>query len=89
MSMIVFIFHNHKRVENEFEQLLSKKISGKINFMGQIQHFLGMKFESSKGEQGKLNIMIAQTAFIETIAALFNINEEQKVHMPYKSGMLN
>ena len=74
-------------VEKEFERRLNHKIQGKFSFMGNIQHFLGIKFTTKRDTNNKLSILMTQTSFIETISSLFHISSERPVLTPYRSGL--
>mmetsp|Transcript_3327 Transcript_3327/g.4656 ORF Transcript_3327/g.4656 Transcript_3327/m.4656 type:complete len:165 (-) Transcript_3327:934-1428(-) len=74
-------------VEKEFERRLNNEIQGKITFMGNIQHFLGIKFTTKCDGHNKLSIFMSQTSFIETIADAFNISPIRLALTPYQSGL--
>ena len=80
-------FSASDEVEKKFEETLSAQVQDKVTFMGNISHFLGIKFTHSFDKNNQLSIFLSQQAFIETIAEVFKINPTIPVHTPYKSGL--
>ena len=74
-------------VETEFERRLSREIDGKITFMGDVQHFLGIKFTTNRDERNNLSIFMSQSSFIETISGIFQISPSRPALTPYRSGL--
>jgi len=81
-----FIFFSEdKQVEREFQQRLSSMTN--VDFMGQVSHFLGLKFQWKQSEN-RLRAHISQEAFADTI-----IEQAGLTHLsvtahktPYRSG---
>ena len=66
---------------------MNEAIDGKITFMGNVSHFLGIKFEHHIDSDNNKTIFLTQTAFIESLANILNISNERKVTNPYRSGL--
>ena len=73
-------------VEKAFEQALHRVLDGKITFMGQITHFLGIKFDCIRDNNKQLTIHMSQTAFIETLVEIAGLTDANPVSSPYRSG---
>ena len=80
-------FSEPAEVEQVFEDKLHKAIDGKISFMDNVSHFLGIKFSHHTHHDGNKSILLTQTAFIVSLANMLNINEDKTVQTPYRSGL--
>ena len=73
-------------MERAFEQKLRHAIDDQISFMGNITHFLGMKFDCIRDQQNNLSVYLSQTAFIDTLANMAQVENANPVRSPYRSG---
>ena len=80
-------FSEPAEVEQVFEDKLHKAIDGKISIMGNVSHFLGIKFSYHTRHDGNESIFLTQTAFIVSLANMLNINEDKTVQTPYRSDL--
>ena len=73
------------QVEKEFEQRLQNHI--KVDFMGRVTHFLGLKFTWTN-TNNNWNVHLSQTAFIENLAALADLSTDTMYNknIPFRPG---
>jgi hypothetical protein len=84
----IIYFSSSNEVERKFEGLLSK--IGDVDFMGQVSHFLGIKFTWKHHPDGNLSVCLTQQSFIETLVDSLAFLQASKSHYttPYHSGMV-
>mmetsp|Transcript_12383 Transcript_12383/g.17657 ORF Transcript_12383/g.17657 Transcript_12383/m.17657 type:complete len:187 (+) Transcript_12383:2649-3209(+) len=75
-------FSESREVEELFETRVQKESNNKITFMGRITHFLGIKFDTMYCNNNAY-LFMSQTAFIESLAGMFNIQENPSVTSPH------
>eukprot|EP00804_Cyclotella_cryptica_P009045 CCRYP_003142-RA/>CCRYP_003142-RA protein AED:0.35 eAED:0.14 QI:0/0/0/1/1/1/2/0/1801 len=73
--------------EDRFRRMLASKI--KVDFMGDVDYFLGTAFTWRRHASGELSAFLSQTAFTEYMAHRFAVDKMNPVpHMtPYRSGL--
>jgi len=78
-------FSTDDEVEKEFESLLKQQTN--VDFMGQVSHFLGIRFQWRK-TKGRLQVHLSQEAFSENLiqAAGLHHDSTSTVKTPYRSG---
>ena len=80
-----FIYYsNLDEVEQWFEKNLQLNI--KVDFMGDVQWFLGQQYEWMKDQDGKLSCHIPQQAFVEGMLQKFQLQYLKPTDTPYVSG---
>ena len=74
-------------VEQKFEQEFSK--SHKIDFQGEVSHFLGIKFTNVKHNDGNLDIYMNQPVDIQDLIRKADLHHDSSnsVKAPYRSGL--
>ena len=74
-------------VESYFETALSQKI--KVDFMGEAEFFLGMKFDWFPSEDGHIDCRISQEAYANTIASEMGLQKHNVSPMmtPFRTGL--
>ena len=78
-------FSKDKSVETTFEQEFSKKID--IDFNGQVSCFLGIKFNAVKHDDGEVDILMNQPAFIKHLAHTAGLSDVTTIPTaPYRNG---
>lgn len=81
-------FSTDKEVEKSFEQQLKSKTN--VDFMGNVSHFLGHKFqwhEYSSNDSPHLKVHISKTAFADTLIDEADLSDSSKTTLsPYRSG---
>ena len=78
-------FSTNKDVENKFEKELQKLTN--VDFMGQVSHFLGIKYQWRQTDK-RTKVHMSQEAFSESLISQNGLSHiSTKVNMtPYKSG---
>jgi hypothetical protein len=81
----IIYFSLSDEVEKTFETLLST--IGDVDFMGQVPHFLGIKFMWKHLPEGHLSISLTQQSFLDTLLTSLNITIDSSSHYssPYKA----
>jgi dUTPase len=79
-------FSESDEVEKVFKQKFSKLIS--IDWNGDIDYFLGIKFTTSKDSNGNVSITMSQEAFIDHLLKLSKLDGDDvnSVRTPYCNG---
>ena len=83
-----FVFYSSDPAEEElFKQELAKRI--KVDFMGDVDYFLGTAFTWLRHDTGHISVHMAQTAFTEFTAHRFGVDRMKRVPnmSPYRSGL--
>jgi hypothetical protein len=61
----IIYFSSSDAVERKFEESLGKLVT--VEFMGQVSHFLGIKFSWKHHNDGHLTVNLTQQSFVETL----------------------
>jgi hypothetical protein len=79
-------FSKSEAVEQKFKDEFTKKID--IDWNGQIDYFLGIKFQCKRHQNNDVSILMNQEAFIDTIVeqAQLQSDEISTPKTPYRSG---
>ena len=77
-------FSTSDACEREFERKLQSLTT--VDFMGEVSHFLGLKFDWIRHDDGELDAFISQTAFAEQLIANTNLSDANPAKTPYRSG---
>jgi hypothetical protein len=77
-------FSPSESCEKAFENKLKSITS--VDFMGNISHFLGLKFDWTTHKDGNIDVHISQTAFAEQLIEANNLSEANPTQTPYRSG---
>jgi len=74
-------------VEKYFENALSQKL--KVDFMGEAEWFLGMKFDWSHSSDGNVHCRLSQEGYAATIVKEMGLTNSNKAPLmtPYRSGL--
>jgi hypothetical protein len=83
-----FVYFSENPAEEKlFQEALASRI--KVDFMGDVDYFLGTAFTWMKHEDGHLSVHLCQSAFIEYLAHRFALTNFVPVPnmTPYRSGM--
>jgi len=70
----IIYFSPSAKVEREFEKSLSS--IGKVAFMGQVSHFLGMEFTWTHHPDGHVSILLTQQSFTENLLESLGITTD-------------
>jgi len=85
----IIYFSQDDAVEREFEKCLSS--IGEVDFMGQVSHFLGIKFTWHRHDNGYLSVNLTQQSFtenlLETLGLLSNSTSTSTFTTPYRLGL--
>eukprot|EP00804_Cyclotella_cryptica_P016077 CCRYP_004202-RA/>CCRYP_004202-RA protein AED:0.18 eAED:-0.12 QI:0/0/0/1/0.5/0.33/3/0/1917 len=83
-----FVFYSACDAEQQrFQRILASKI--KVDFMGDVDYFLGTAFTWKRHTNGELSAFLSQTAFTEYMAHRFAVDNMTPVPnmTPYRSGL--
>ena len=83
-----FVYYSANDAEEKlFEQVLASKL--KVDFMGDVDYFLGTAFTWRRGDDGHLAVHFNQTAFTEFSAHRFGLDKVNRTPnmTPYRSGL--
>eukprot|EP00804_Cyclotella_cryptica_P030371 CCRYP_011900-RA/>CCRYP_011900-RA protein AED:0.20 eAED:-0.11 QI:0/0/0/1/1/1/3/0/1923 len=83
-----FVFYSACDEEQQrFQRILASKI--KVDFMGDVDYFLGTAFTWKRHTNGELSAFLSQTAFTEYMAHRFAVDNMTPVPnmTPYRSGL--
>lgn len=78
-------FSSNPTTEKAFEDQLSKII--KVDLMGQVSHFLGIKFQWTHHHDGHLDVHLNQEAFSKQLVINNDLTNSPPAHTPYWSGL--
>jgi hypothetical protein len=83
----IIYFSPNSEVESKFEQLLST--IGKVEFMGQVSHFLGIEFTWCYHPDGNLSVNLNQQSFTENLLDSLQLSSTttSTFTTPYQSGI--
>ena len=70
------------------EQIFEEKLQSltTVDFMGEVTHFLGIKFKWVEQPNGHLTVHLSQQAFAEQLITNNNLNDANPTKTPYRSG---
>jgi len=79
-------FSTDKEVEKEFERRLKEKTN--VDFMGNVSHFLGLRFQWRKQPNSHLKVHLSQEAFADTLIEQAGLSHfaTTTTKTPYRSG---
>jgi hypothetical protein len=78
-------FSQSDKVQDKFEKDFGNKLD--TTFSGDIDYFLGIKFDCKHNENGDVSIMMSQEAFIESLCESVKLNgPTSNPSTPYRSG---
>jgi hypothetical protein len=78
-------FSQSDKVLTKFKKDFGDKLD--TMFSGDIDYFLGIKFDCKKNKNGDVSIMMSQEAFIESLCESVNLNgPTSNLSTPYRSG---
>ena len=79
-------FSTDKQVEIEFEKRLKEKTN--VDFMGNVSHFLGLRFQWRKDKNSHLKVHLSQEAFADTLVEQAGLSHfaTTTTKTPYRSG---
>ena len=77
-------FSTSEECEKIFEQKLSKLTT--VDFMGEVTHFLSIKFTWSKTPDKHTSVHLSQTAFAEQLVSTNHLNDSNTPTTAYRSG---
>eukprot|EP00804_Cyclotella_cryptica_P026709 CCRYP_007942-RA/>CCRYP_007942-RA protein AED:0.35 eAED:0.34 QI:0/0/0/0.66/0.5/0.33/3/0/1904 len=83
-----FVFYSAcDKEQNRFQRMLASKI--KVDFMGDVDYFLGTAFTWKRHANGELSAFLSQTALTEYMAHRFAVDNMNPVPnmTPYRSGL--
>jgi hypothetical protein len=81
----IIYFSQSDKVLTKFETDFGEKLD--TTFSGDIDYFLGIKFDCKKNKDGDVSIMMSQEAFIESLCESVNLNgPTTNPSTPYRSG---
>ena len=81
-----FIYYSKSdEVEEWFERNLKSHIT--VDFMGDVQWFLGQRYDWTTCDDGSLSCHVSQQAFVEGMLQKFNLQHIATVDTPYRSGL--
>ena len=87
-TWMIFFFYSTSLAEEElFQRMLAKHIQ--VDFMGDVEYFLGTAFTFLRHFDGNLSVHLSQSAFTEFTAHRFGVNKMNKtpnIMTPYRSG---
>ena len=70
--------------ERAFEEKLNSLTT--VDFMGEVNHFLGLKFEWQRHNDGHIDAFLSQTAFAEQLIENTKLSDANPSRTPYRSG---
>jgi hypothetical protein len=85
-----FVFFSEDPAQEDlFKWVLATASNVPIDFMGTLDYFLGTAFTWNRHDDGKLSVLLTQSAFIEYTAHRFAIDKLNPVPnmTPYRSGV--
>ena len=77
-------FSTSDSCEKAFEQKLQSLTN--VDLMGDISHFLGIKYKWTKHDNGHLTAHLSQHAFAEQLVTNNNLSDANIAHTPYRTG---
>ena len=81
-----FVYYsNSDEVEQWFEKNLQSHI--KVDFMGDVQWFLGQRYEWMRDQEGSISCHISQQAFVEGMLQKLKLQHLKTTETPYRSGL--
>jgi hypothetical protein len=80
-------FLSDPAVEKAFEQQVSSYTT--VDFMGQVSHFIGIKFEWTRHDEHKISVHLSQPAFTENLIQMAGLDHASSTTKPtpYRSGL--
>ena len=83
----IIYFSQSPKVERKFEQLLSDELG--TTFGGNVDCYLGIKFDHIKHTDGSITITMSQSAFVDHMCELAHLNNPaiSTPSSPYRSGL--
>ena len=78
-------FSKSDKVEEWFENNLKSHV--KVEFMGDVQWFLGQRYDWYTDSENRIACHISQQAFIEGMLQKFNLQHLSTTNTPYRSGL--
>jgi deoxyuridine 5'-triphosphate nucleotidohydrolase len=81
-----FYFSASRKVEQKFEKDFGKQID--MEFNGPVTYFLGIKFTTSRDENGDVSIQMSQEAFVDSLVQSANLDGDgvTEPRTPYRIG---
>jgi hypothetical protein len=78
-------FSKSDKVEEWFENNLKSHV--KVEFMGDVQWFLGQRYDWYTDSENRIACHISQQAFIEGMLQKFNLQHLSTTNTPFRSGL--